>query len=255
MLPIPRSVSVNPSSVTSSSSVTSQPGIQRGQGPSPRGEGVSNDRRSRLLKAQKTSIFSRVTKTQKNVTSPARDRGAPRPEKAGEIHAVDDLGNTLLHCMVRRGDLGFVKSLLAFPDVKLDLGNKNGETLLHLAVSQPSLEDQVAVDLTKLLLEKGANPNLANDYGETPLHIGICDQRLAIVQALLEKGAHVDLETPEGATPLYIAVVVGNIDIIALLLEKGADPNAKTQGMRSPLELATLLDHRHIVDLFFGKKE
>ena len=67
--------------------------------------------------------------------------------------------------------------------VNLVLPNTNGNTALHYSCGIGSL------NITKWLLEHGANPNARNNYGEVPLQCVGNDNRAAIIQALKNYGA------------------------------------------------------------------
>jgi ankyrin repeat protein len=48
--------------------------------------------------------------------------------------------------------------------------------------------------MAELLLEKGANPNIQNIYGETPLHQAVDNGKHNIINLLLEKYADPNLQ-------------------------------------------------------------
>lgn len=61
---------------------------------------------------------------------------------------------------------------------------------------------------------------------------------LAIVRYLLEKGADPDQATQYGETPLLAACRLGNFEIIKCLVEAGADPSAVSIFGITPLAAA-----------------
>lgn len=77
------------------------------------------------------------------------------------------------------------------------------------------------IDMTKYLLDKGADANAKNAKGINALY-GTDD--IEIARLLIEKGADVNAAAQNGATPLRIAK---NIDVIKLLINKGANVNAR----------------------------
>ncbi|KAL6634308.1 hypothetical protein ACP70R_026979 [Stipagrostis hirtigluma subsp. patula] len=76
----------------------------------------------------------------------------------------------------------------------------------------------------KYLLDHGANPNIADHEGLSPLHcaaeIGDCE----MVELLLAKGAYIDALADRG-TPLYIAAKKGQAGTMKILLDHNADCN------------------------------
>jgi ankyrin repeat protein len=120
-------------------------------------------------------------------------------------------------------------------------------------------------DLARLLLERGADPNLASDAGATPLYATLNVQwsakslypqptaykqqestYLELMKALLDAGAEpnvrltkhlwymsfnfdlLDVNTA-GATPFWRAAYATDVEAMRLLIAHGADPNIPTQ--------------------------
>jgi FOG: Ankyrin repeat len=79
-------------------------------------------------------------------------------------------------------------------------------------------------EVTKVLLDKGANPNSANNHRQTALHRAICQSlEVNVIEQLLEAGADVNVRDSEGRSALWYACVEWSQQVIDLLLEKGAD--------------------------------
>lgn len=72
---------------------------------------------------------------------------------------------------------------------------------------------------------------------------------LNAVRHLVEKGADVDVKNKYGATPLHIASIRGNLEIAQFLLDHGADVNAQVVNGLTPLNWATIHDHLAMVKL------
>lgn len=118
---------------------------------------------------------------------------------------------------------------------------------LHIAVALP---DDTGVEITKLLLVSGADPNIrdsafdSKDNGRTPVHIA-CSREdnnrvsCAVVSLLLEHGANPDILC-EGHSALSLAICSGNDMAVDALLEHGANPSLSlSNGVGSALCAAT----------------
>ena len=95
----------------------------------------------------------------------------------------------------------------------------NGDTALMVAVAR---RDDT---WTGFLLANGADPNLANRRGDTPL---IAAARIGYMQGaewLLSKKARVDEANRMGETPLIVAVQARQAPLVKYLLGKGANPD------------------------------
>ncbi|MGE4430022.1 MAG: ankyrin repeat domain-containing protein [Sphingobium sp.] len=75
------------------------------------------------------------------------------------------------------------------------------------------------------LLAKGANPNLTDGQGSTPLMVATRLRFVEGAQVLLDNGAQVDKANDSGETPLIRAVQLRDLPLIRLLVSKGANPN------------------------------
>src|SRR5439155_27117275 len=78
-----------------------------------------------------------------------------------------------------------------------------------------------------LLLQKGADPNLARESGKAPLMTAARLGQVDVVKLLLDRGANINARTKKfGQTAVMWAA--GYPAIVRLLLERGADPSAVT---------------------------
>jgi serine/threonine-protein phosphatase 6 regulatory ankyrin repeat subunit B len=140
-----------------------------------------------------------------------------------------------------------VARLLLAHGVSVNDRNSAGETSLFGHFSYSPLK----VDEIEFLLDLGADPNLANNKGITPLmsaaHTAIFDQKqpgasgivkelneqgpalAKAIELLLKHGANVNARDEDGATALYYAADEGSIIAIKALIAAGADMNAQTK--------------------------
>jgi len=94
-----------------------------------------------------------------------------------------------------------------------------GETALHIVIQRR--------DSTWLgyLLQKGANPNLADKKGTTPLMLATQLGYVDGVDWLVRKKAVVDQTNRSGETALILAVQLRNPEAVRALLKAGANPD------------------------------
>jgi ankyrin repeat protein len=125
-------------------------------------------------------------------------------------------GFTPLMYSVLYGDANSVRLLLE-RGADPNLRNLSKASALMYAVDDP--------DKTRLLLDHGADPNARSDEGQTPLLIAVLGHPNAgaVVRLLLDHGADVKMTSPTGGTVLAAAGSSGDKQLLELLLERGAE--------------------------------
>ncbi len=114
-----------------------------------------------------------------------------------------------------------------FKSVGVDINYQDakGNTILSVAV------DRKESDKVKFILSKGADPNIPDDEGKTPLHKAL-DVKTA--HLLIDNGADINAQDKHGDTPVITMVkkitlksshqkFIGLIDVVAALSDRGAD--------------------------------
>ena len=117
-----------------------------------------------------------------------------------------------------------------------------GRTGLHIAA------DRRDVVWLAYLLNRGANPNIADRRGVTPLMIASQKGFFEGIQYLVTKGAHVDDANSTGETPLILAVHRRDTQMMRVLLQAGADPDKTDSSGRSARDYALLLGENSLVN-------
>lgn len=150
-------------------------------------------------------------------------------------------GNDTLAEVAARGNIAEVQRLL---DAGVPVNSRQtgtGWTPLISAIRAGR------ADVAKLLLDRGANPNVAGSTGYTPLMAATQMRNVGMIRTLLLQGANPDKATPKGLTALMLAA--GNksdtknqrkdLECVKMLLRGGADPDKKHLSGATALSIAT----------------
>ncbi|KAK7013936.1 ANK-REP-region domain-containing protein, partial [Favolaschia claudopus] len=119
---------------------------------------------------------------------------------------------------IRGEQTEIVKMLL---DAGADMNIAGGEygTVLHAAVNWRSRH------IVKMLLAAGADTNIVGGKYGTALHTAVCRESEPIVKMLLDAGADMNIVGGEYGTVLHAAVYWKSRHIVKMLLAAGADTN------------------------------
>ncbi|XP_044045575.1 ankyrin-2-like isoform X5 [Siniperca chuatsi] len=125
---------------------------------------------------------------------------------------------------------------------------KSGFTPLHIAAHYGN------VNVSTLLLNRGAAVDFTARNGITPLHVASKRGNTNMVALLLDRGAQIDAKTRDGLTPLHCAARSGHDPAVEILLERGAPILARTKNGLSPLHMSAQGDHIECVKLLLQHK-
>ncbi len=106
-------------------------------------------------------------------------------------------------------------------------------------------------EAARYLVLKGADVNLPsrNGFNVYPLHSAVAGNYTDISRMLIESGADINVKQQMGVTPLHSAAQNGNLELIILLLEKGAVVDVRMEGGKLPSDLARAKGFTEIADI------
>ena len=113
-------------------------------------------------------------------------------------------------------------------------------------------------ELIQTLIDLGSNVNAQRtDDKVTPLTLSTCWNDFMTVNLLLDHGADANIAAGHGYTPLHLAVMKGNQNLVKLFLEKNALVNTQNANDNSPLHHCTQLSAKDFLILpsFWFKRE
>jgi ankyrin repeat protein len=137
------------------------------------------------------------------------------------LSAPDDDGVQPFLRACYRNDVDVLKAML-YERIDLFTATKTGDTCMHIAASRLSYPTDAAYYLFEntdaVLLV-----NAVNHAGQSPLHLAVISNKIELARDLILAGANVNLPDNKGRTPLGDAAYLGNQPMMKMLLDQGAD--------------------------------
>ncbi len=97
--------------------------------------------------------------------------------------------------------------------------------LFACARKLPTETNDIHIQIARMLLEKGADPEEEGMSCQTPLHLSALYGNVPMIELLLSHGAKVDTCDDQGETPLATACSDDHREAVELLLNHGAEIN------------------------------
>lgn len=93
----------------------------------------------------------------------------------------------------------------------------------------------------QVLLSAGADVDIQNSYGNTPLHIACLNGNVSICMELVAYGANLEAINYRGQTALHIAAAsTHGVDCLTFLLDQNVDINKQSMDGRTALHMTAL---------------
>ncbi|TSN95659.1 Ankyrin-2 [Bagarius yarrelli] len=165
---------------------------------------------------------------------------------AAQENHLEVSGFTPLHIAAHYGNVN-VSTLLLNRGAAVDFTARNGITPLHVASKRGN------TNMVSLLLDRGAQIDAKTRSGLTPIHVAAFMGHLNIVLLLLQNGASPDVCNVKGFTPLHVAAKYGSLEVTKLLLQRRALPDEAGKDGLTPLHVAVHYNNQEVALLLLEK--
>lgn len=151
------------------------------------------------------------------------------------------LGFTALHIAAIKGSVPLTRVLLA--------RGANPNVLADRATSVlgTALVHGAPPDVMELLVASGADPHVPNADGFGLIHALAEVNRPHVLGWLQSLGLELEARNRHGNTPLHVAAGRGNVEAVEALLDAGADAGAKDRSGRTARDIAQAEGKRNVV--------
>jgi ankyrin repeat protein len=172
--------------------------------------------------------------------------------RASIVNSQDAYGRTALMEGIKSGNKDVAGQLTNNGNVLVDLRDNDGKTALRLAAEKGSVKDLIA---------RGADPNVPDKDGTTPLMAAAAGSHGASVELMLQgkqRPAKLDQQDANGGTALMRAAANGDVRSVQALKDAGATLDLKDKNGRTARDLAKMQsinsssnqeDYQKILDL------
>lgn len=172
----------------------------------------------------------------------------------------DAQGSSVLHFAASRpqwneGAVQVLLKLLADPRVDVKVANSDKNTAFHYFCK--NFTGPHVLGPFNRFIERGADVNAFNSFGETPLHQAVFNRSLknVIGDLLVKAGADPNLTSGSNETPLHYAVRMGREDVVKFLVGAGAKLDAKNKDGKTAFDVAIEEGHKELEESLVDMKD
>lgn len=162
------------------------------------------------------------------------------------LNAIGQSIKTNIYDIARNGTVENLHTLIQTNPKIIDSIDARGYSPLIIACYKGNS------DVAKFLISKSKTINFASENG-TALAASIMSGKIDIAQQLLQFGANPNISDELGVTPLMHAIEFQKVDFIKLLLLNGALIKVNDKTGKSIFEYATQTKKEEIINLFINK--
>jgi ankyrin repeat protein len=151
---------------------------------------------------------------------------------------------------IKNNNIPIIENLIESENVIVDenIQDHNKDTALHLLTYTTPHKNNIL----EKLLSLGANPDIKNNEGYTPLFYAVLCQNFDAVRLLIKYNANLNIQENYGKTVLHLAVEQPDysIEIIDYLLRKGVDKTILDNQQRTALIIVSENNTDELLELF-----
>lgn len=164
---------------------------------------------------KKTALFEAIINGHLPVVKYLIDNGADSFIRSAE-------GSTILHKVASHGHTDILIAVLNYPQIKELFHQRDDDERVPLHEAVRGFDKPKIV---QILLEHGADPNVKNKFGFTPLHWAAQHGFIESAKILIEAGAEINALNKKGALPLDLAIAWGKEAFVLFFLGVKIDSN------------------------------
>ena len=151
--------------------------------------------------------------------------------------------------LILRNELEELKKTLESKSLDLNQFDRLGNAPLHTACESSAEAVEILLNCNEKI-----DINKKNKNGFAPIHFAVLDINTEALKILIDRGANINIKEDNGNTPLWLAVMHNDENdqtgIIKLLLDNGADPQIKNNHGNSLYKALAMPKNKDIVKLF-----
>lgn len=173
-----------------------------------------------------------------------------------DLFAQDEDGDTFLHVAIVQEDQPLTNFFIQRMKSRgLDIYNKLRQTPLHLAVITHQIQ------MVRQLIEGGADVNLMDRHGQTPLHLACQDDDVNCVHTIRDVAntkrvsqIKLELKNSQGLSVIHVATLKGSKNLVATILDMGANVDEQDSNSgRTPLHHAVEAGKQIIAEFLISR--